>query len=57
MRHSLIYNHKNCRQKSSAIDGNIQPLKMKPSTRDKLRKFKFLKTNVTQGKMNIDLVL
>lgn len=50
-RQNLIYNHINCRQKSSATDGNIHLLKIKPSTRDKLRKFKFLQTNVTQGKL------
>lgn len=37
------------RQKSSATDGNFHSVKMKPTTRDKYRKFRMLKTNVTQG--------
>lgn len=49
MRQTLFLNHINCRQKSSAIDGNIHSLQIKAATRAKTRKFRMLKTNVTQG--------
>lgn len=48
-RQTLYTNYINRRQKSSAPDGNFQPFKMRPTTRDKYRKFRMLKTNVTQG--------
>lgn len=49
-RQASFLNQINCRQKSSAVDGSIHTLKLKPATRDKIRKFRMLQTNVTQGK-------
>lgn len=48
-RQPLVLNHINCRQKSSATDGNIQSLKLRHATREKIRKLRMLKTSVTQG--------
>lgn len=45
-RKNHFVNRIHCRQKSSLIDGNIQ---YEPITRDKVHKFKQLKTSVTQG--------
>lgn len=55
-RKHLVVLHMNCRQESS-ISGNIHPVKTEPPIRGKGKKFKYLKTNVTQGEWFLLLFL
>lgn len=49
LKENSLLNHINHRHKSSASDGNILTFKTKIATREKMRKYRALDTNVTQG--------